>query len=639
MSFSIRWVLAGVVAGVVLGGALGAGAARAQPFTYTLVQTDLTALEYGSMAFADLDGDGDFDVVAGGNSNNLPPFRPTAYVATSLDESFQAGQWRRDFQETRLPTEVWHSAVTWIDYDRDGDLDFVITGTTRTGSAFDNGGVFDAVARLYRNDGTGQFAEVEAGLAGVYSSAVARGDYDNDGDDDLLMTGLTEDESPVTRLYRNDGGSGFTEVESAFRNVGLGDAQWADYDNDGDLDAAISGIDGGGGFVTRLYRNDGNGTFAEVDAGLPGLAFSALDFGDYDNDGDLDLALSGGVLSLPNFFDGFAEIYRNDGAGTFSSINAGLTGILYGSVAWGDYDNDGDPDLALIGADDVVSGRAGRIYRNEAGSFAPRLALVGVSASSVAWGDYDDDGDLDVMTAGSNLSFNPLMRLYRNDLRVANTIPTAPMGLQATVQGNSVALSWNAASDDQTAAPGLSYNLRVGTAPGATNIVSPLADAASGRRWVPGRGNADHNTGWRLNNLTAGTYYWSVQAIDPGFKGSAFADEGSFTISATADVGTGTEDDDGLPTTFALHPTFPNPFRDAVTIPYDLPEPTPVTLTVYNVLGAEVGRLVEQVQAAGRHQATWNGRDESGRRVGAGVYFVRMRAGHAHWTQKLIVLN
>ena len=67
--------------------------------------------------------------------------------------------------------------------------------------------------------------------------------------------------------------------------------------------------------------------------------------------------------------------------------------------------------------------------------------------------------------------------------------------------------------------------------------------------------------------------------------------------------------------------------------PYDM------MFTIYNVLGAEVSRLVEQVQAAGRQQVVWNGRDETGRGVGAGVYFVRMRAGQTTWTRKLIVLN
>ena len=156
---------------------------------------------------------------------------------------------------------------------------------------------------------------------------------------------------------------------------------------------------------------------------------------------------------------------------------------------------------------------------------------------------------------------------------------------------------------------------------------------------MPERGNVDHNTRWRLDDLGPGAYYWSVQTIDSSFKGSSFAEEGSFTISGTADVGTGAEEAASLPTNYALHPSFPNPFRDATTIPYDLPEPTPVTITIYNVLGAEVSRLVEQMQAAGRQHVVWNGRDETGRGVGAGVYFVRMRAGKAAWTRKLIVLH
>ena len=308
-------------------------------------------------------------------------------------------------------------------------------------------------------------------------------------------------------------------------------------------------------------------------------------------------------------------------------------------MAWGDYDNDGDLDLLLMGSDNVTSGRTGRVYRNESGDFRPRLALVGVAASSVVWGDYDADNDLDVLVTGNNVSFNPLTRLYRNDQIIPNTPPTAPSGLQASVQGNTATLSWTPADDGQTAAASLTYNLRVGTAPGASNVVTALADPASGQRWTPGRGNVEHNTRWTVRNLSIGTYYWSVQAVDQSFKGSPFADEGTFTISSNAGVGTGLDDEDGLPTHYALHPSFPNPFRDATTIAYDLPEPAAVTITIYNVLGAEVSRVVEQVQAAGRQQALWNGRDDGGRRVGAGVYFVRMRAGRTIRTRQLVVLR
>ena len=616
----------------------GVQEAEAQPFTFTLVQTDLTALDYGALAYADLDGDGDLDLIAGGNSNRQEPFRPTAYVAFSGDETFRSnGTWQRTFDETRLPTELWHGAVAWTDYDRDGDLDFVIAGTERSGAVFENL-PFEGLTRLFRNDGDGNFDEIDAGLVGVYSSAVARGDYDNDGDDDLLLTGLTDPDTPVTRLYRNDDGV-FAAEDGPFRQLAFGDAQWADYDNDGDLDLALSGAEAEGGFFTVLYRNDGAAGFTEVDAGLPGLAFSNLDFGDYDNDGDLDLALTGGMLDLPGFFDTFAAIYENN-QGRFNRLDTPIKGILYGNVAWGDYDNDGRLDLMVVGADDITSGRSGRVYRNEGlNTFKPRVALVGLAAAAVAWGDYDDDNDLDVIATGTNLSFNPLIRLYRNDRLIRNDLPSAPSGLQAGVQGNAVTLSWSPGADNQTPAAGLTYAIRVGTTPGGANIVAPMAESDSGHRWIPGRGNVEHNTQWTLRSLPLGTYFWSVQAIDGSFKGSAFSEEGSFTISTVAEVGTGVDDEAGLPTQYALHASYPNPFREAATIAYDLPEPTPVTLTIYNVLGAEVNRLVHQVQAAGRQQVVWSGRDDAGRRVGAGVYFVRMHAGPATWTRQLVMVN
>ena len=111
-----------------------------------------------------------------------------------------------------------------------------------------------------------------------------------------------------------------------------------------------------------------------------------------------------------------------------------------------------------------------------------------------------------------------------------NTPPEAPSGLQATPQGNSVTLQWEAAQDAQTPAPGLSYNLRVGTMPGGVNVVSPMSLPETGRRMLVGHGNAGPNLQWSIKDLSPGTYYWSVQAIDTSYKGSPFAEEGTFVI-------------------------------------------------------------------------------------------------------------
>jgi hypothetical protein len=114
-----------------------------------------------------------------------------------------------------------------------------------------------------------------------------------------------------------------------------GDVAWGDYDGDGDLDLVVAGCgDTADVIMTRLYRNDG-GTFVDVDAGLPGVySGAALAWGDYDGDGDLDLALAG---AMDYFFNELVtRVYRNDG-GTFTDIAAGLPGlnvIRTGVNAW-----------------------------------------------------------------------------------------------------------------------------------------------------------------------------------------------------------------------------------------------------------------------------------------------------------------
>ena len=190
---------------------------------------------------------------------------------------------------------------------------------------------------------------------------------------------------------------------------------WGDYDNDGDLDILLTGSGGGG--IARVYRNNGgaNPTFSDVGAGLTGVAGGSVAWGDYDNDGDLDILLTGASSGVRQ-----AKVYRNNGGAnpTFSDIGAGLTAVVGSSVAWGDYDNDGDLDILLTG--DAGTPIA-KVYRNNGGAnptFADVGAgLTGVAYASVAWGDYDNDGDLDILLTGSTtVSPTPsISRVYRNN--------------------------------------------------------------------------------------------------------------------------------------------------------------------------------------------------------------------------------
>ncbi len=158
-------------------------------------------------------------------------------------------------------------------------------------------------------------------------------------------------------------GPTFTDIEAGLPGVVAGSVAWGDYDNDGDLDILLTGYAGstgygGSGCVSRVYRNN-NGTFTDIDAGLQGVFNSSVAWGDYDNDGDLDILLAGR--------DGSAlvsRVYRNDN-GTFTDIDAGLPGVEEASVAWGDYDNDGDLDILLTGHNG--SALVSRVYRNDGG--------------------------------------------------------------------------------------------------------------------------------------------------------------------------------------------------------------------------------------------------------------------------------
>ncbi|WP_186440334.1 beta strand repeat-containing protein, partial [Planktothrix tepida] len=439
-------------------------------------------------------------------------------------------------------TGVTGSDGVWGDYDNDGDLDVLISGV-------------NSPTNLYQNN-AGTFS-IATTLPEASSGALAWGDYDNDGDLDIAFTGYNEFSVGTAQIYRNDGGI-FNNIGAGFLNFYASDLAWGDYDNDGDLDLLINGSDYSNNIpTTKIYRNEGADTFVDSGTTIIGLEYGSVAWGDYDNDQDLDVVITGQSLT-----DTLTKIYRNDG-GTFTDINAVLTGVNHSDAAWGDYDNDGDLDLGLTGIDSL-SNQVTQIYNNTGGVFSPVAALVGVTDSSIAWGDYDNDGDLDLVVTGSNsaivyrnegantfvdistqlptilegsatwgdynndntlnllLTGSGLSEIYKNNSLLTNTIPTSPTNLNTIVTSQTLNLNWNPATDNQTPTAGLTYNLRVGTTPGGSEIVSPQSS-------LPQIGNVNHNTNWTLN-LPYGTYYWSVQAVDTAFGRSSFAPEATLIV-------------------------------------------------------------------------------------------------------------
>ena len=323
----------------------------------------------------------------------LSAFLLCSFLAVPLS----AAQFTEVGSAMNLPSAI---GGAWGDYDNDGYPDLF------------TGGVWESHrCVLWHNDGDGTFTDVTVAM-GLHTDAgswedwgAAWGDFNNDGRLDLIVTGGNH---PVF-LYRNDGDT-FTDVGGPDAGFALYPTQrgvaWGDYDGDNWLDVYICYEESD---VSRLYHNNGDGTFTEVtnEAGMEftpaGLGIGAS-WGDYDGDGKLDLAVARmkqatGTANPP-------RLYHNNGNGTFNDLgaSAGLANGSTNGVAWGDYNNDGFLDLYLGGNQN----RQSFLYRNHGDgtftdTYATAIGSTTANAVGVAWADYDNDGFLDLAQANCTL--------------------------------------------------------------------------------------------------------------------------------------------------------------------------------------------------------------------------------------------
>lgn len=456
-------------------------------------------------------------------------------------------------QETSVVDDFFFPSMDWADYDNDGDKDLVISGGVDTSGDYsadissikiytNNNGVLSVLntpdvynlhlgfvkfldidndndldlitagqnyndittyyCTVYEND-NGSFTEKQQ-LEGVIYSSLDYGDYDNDGDLDLLITGAyqsTTGTPRMTRIYTNTNGT-FTDSTIALPGVQNGNAEFGDFDNDGDLDVLVMGLDVNDAYILKTLFNT-NAIYTEEQS-LPGMYLGGFALGDYDNDGDLDFATMGDDTN-----DDYAsKIYTNT-AGNFTELTT-LTGIDSSSgttpIGWGDFDNDGDLDLVAAGTDVDYNDKT-YLYENNNGVFATvNEGLVNLGGNtSLKWVDYDNDNDLDILISGffDDANYASQTVVHKNNVAVVNSSPSVPSNLISTINAdNSITFSWDSATDDFTPATGLYYWLSIGTTNNGVEVASYKV----------------YGNSWTIKNLnTSVNYYWSVNAVDTAF--------------------------------------------------------------------------------------------------------------------------
>ncbi|HNT75888.1 MAG TPA: VCBS repeat-containing protein, partial [Anaerolineae bacterium] len=374
-----------------------------------------------SAAWTDMDQDGDLDLAVG--------YLEADNVAARLYRN-QGGA-----LETTASWVVAESndiaSVAWGDMNSDKYPDLIVSNEWAASHVYANmGGTLDT---------TPAWVAAQADL----SPAAVPGDVDGDGDLDLAVAN-----QGATTLYENVGATLTRAAMWRVANPTLAtDIAWGDVDGDGDLDLALSGSG------ASLYLNK-NGALAQTPDWTANIASQAhsVAWGDVDGDGDLDLAVgtwndSGGVQSV-------AQLYVNE-VGQLSATAAWVAASSDGPpsnfemVAWGDVDNDGDLDLA-VGALNAAMRLTYQVYLNEGAGLSaaagweitmPDYILSGEDYGvDAAWGDVNDDGDLDLAVINSNLSAS----LYSNRGGRLATEPT----WTAADSGHAWSLAWGDVDGD-----------------------------------------------------------------------------------------------------------------------------------------------------------------------------------------------
>jgi len=510
--------------------------------------------------------------------------------------------------------------TTWGDYDNDGDLDNFVAEIYRVPVSFPQ--TYTTDYSLFLNDADGTFSRtdnhgdlsVNTEQCGVFGTWV---DMNNDGFLDLALSTLFIKFQPGTNnnaLFLNNHDGTFSKQSNSFtdRSTQQGSLSCVDYDDDGDQD--IISVAGNDQQATVVYENTGSDFNPTIL--IQGEDAKGTSWGDYDNDGDFDAIITISGVNLDSGVPVAQKniLYNNDG-GSFSVVAAGelTTDTLYSyASAWGDYDNDGDLDIFIGNSGGHSTPQQSYIYINNGmGNFTKLASTVlsdsGTAVRVAAWSDYDNDGDLDMAVGrdGKNRLFTNELSNGNHYLNIKLTGVTANRSgigsiikLKATINGEP---TWLLRDVNGQTGYGSQNSLRVHFGLGdATVVDSIIID------WA-GSSTIDVFTDVPVDQFMQVTED-ETSAIDEG------------PING--------------PTGFRLDQNYPNPFNPTTTISYQLAMPGNVELSVFNAIGQNVGQLIQAEQSAGSYSILFDASE-----LPSGIYFYKLSSGTSVDIRKMILMQ
>lgn len=362
----------------------------------------------GNIQVADYDKDNDKDLLVGGQIYRNDSYFDSLYLME---------------RKSDVLTGWSNPRFVAGDFDNDGDMDVFITGLSVIP------GFSLARAALYTNDGTGVFTRLTSQVFDpAYNGACSVVDFNNDGRLDICYTGrsgTTSTSALIFKIYINNGNLSFSDAGITMPGLnGLMGASmsWADSDGDGDKDLVINGYSGENTF-SRLFINNGSSLVLQS-VPLTNVSGGRIVWADVDGNGKPDIVNSG-VRTPSNINAIVPEILFNNGNNSFMRVSTNLPALPLGNHDWGNYDNDTDLDVVLNGMKPDLSSDVALYKNNGNGSFTRIELPGGAGFSTIKWLDINQDGKLDVFVTGKADNFSYFLKNMGSDIFKKSSFPLA----------------------------------------------------------------------------------------------------------------------------------------------------------------------------------------------------------------------